>query len=259
MAAPVVVANWKMHTTRAEARALAAAVRDGCRTLGPVRVVLCPPFTALGVVGELLQGSGIGLGAQDAHWEASGPFTGAVSPRQLADLGVSVVILGHSERRQHFAETDEVVRRKVTAVLAEGLTPLVCVGETEAERAAGRTAEVVTRQLRAALALRQPEAVARCWVAYEPVWAIGTGRTPTPGEVAAVHEGLRRELMALGGAGGVPVLYGGSIRAGNVGALMAEPAVDGGLVGGASLSPDEFLAVVRGTLEAKTRARSAAG
>src|SRR5437867_7156907 len=175
MREPIVVANWKMHLGLAAGRALAATVRDGCRGLAGIRVVLCPPFTALGAVGGVLAGSGLLLGAQDAHWEAQGAFTGAVSPAQVADAGARVVILGHSERRQIFGETDEVVHRKVSAALAHGLTPLVCVGETAGERAANQTGDVATRQLRGAFAGRAPGELARCWIAYEPVWAIGTG------------------------------------------------------------------------------------
>ncbi len=261
MREPRVVANWKMHTTLAEARALAQAVREACDGWVGVRVVLCPPFTALATVGQALAGSTIGLGAQDAHWEAAGAFTGAVSPSQLRDLGAEVVILGHSERRQHFGETDPVVQRKVAAALAHGLTPLVCVGETVAERAAGTTAQVVARQLRAALDGRAAAEIRRCWVAYEPVWAIGTGQTATPAQAAEVHGQLRDLLRELAGAPVAercPILYGGSIKPDNMPALMAEAEVDGGLVGGASLKATDFVAIVRAALEAKGRAATAA-
>jgi len=251
------VANWKMHTTLAEARALAGAVRDGCRGLAGIRVVLCPPFTALAVVAEVLATSGITLGAQDAHWEAAGAFTGAVSPAQVADVGARVVILGHSERRQLFGETDEAVQRKVVAALTQALTPLVCVGETAAERASGATTAVVTRQLRGALASRTAAEIGRCWIAYEPVWAIGSGQTATPAQAAEVHAHLRRVVRDLGGAevaDACPVLYGGSIKPELAPALMAERDVDGGLVGGASLKALDFISIVRAGLEAKGRA-----
>jgi triosephosphate isomerase (TIM) len=257
MRTPTVVANWKMHTTLAEARALAQAVRDGCQAWTGVRVVLCPPFTALAAVGGVLAGSGLALGAQDAHWEATGAFTGAVSPVQVADAGARVVILGHSERRQYFGEADEVVARKVRAALTHGLTSLVCVGETAAERAAGATTAVVERQLRGALAGRSAAELGRCWVAYEPVWAIGTGQTATPGQAAQVHAHLRGILRELGGsplADTCPILYGGSIKPDNMATLMAEDELDGGLVGGASLKAVDFIAVVRAALEAKGRA-----
>jgi triosephosphate isomerase len=246
-----------MHTTLAGARALAAAVRDGCRGLAGVRVVLCPPFTALAAVAEVLAGSGIWLGAQDAHWAADGAFTGAVSPAQVADAGARVVILGHSERRQGFGETDDVVARKTGAALAHGLTPLVCVGETAAERASGRTTEVVAGQIMGALAGRPGGEIARCWLAYEPVWAIGTGQTATPAQAGEVHAHLRslvRELAGAGIADACPILYGGSVKPELAAALFTEPDVDGGLVGGASLKAPDFIGIVRAAPEAKGRA-----
>ncbi len=256
MRAPVIAGNWKMHTTLAEARALATAVRDGCRGLAAIRVAVCPPFTALAAVAEALAGSSVLVGAQDAHWQAAGAFTGAVSPAQVRDAGARLVILGHSERRQVFGETDDVVRRKVTAALAHGLTPLLCLGETADERDAGHTLGVVRRQLAAALGERDPEAIGRAWLAYEPVWAIGTGRTATPAQAAEVHGELRRELARLAGPGiadACPILYGGSVKPDVTPALMAEPDIDGALVGGASLKAGDFIAIVRAGLEAKGR------
>jgi len=257
MREPVVVGNWKMHTTLAEAHALAQAVREGCHGLDGIRVVLCPPFTALATVARVLAGSGLLAGAQDAHWEAKGAFTGAISPVQVADAGARLVILGHSERRQYFGETDEVVHRKVRGALAHGLTPLVCVGETAAERAAGTTRAVVRGQLLSALAGLTPAEVAACWVAYEPVWAIGTGQTATPAQAVEVHVGIRsllRELAGGGVADACPILYGGSVKPENIPALMAEVELDGGLVGGASLKAADFVAIVRALGEAKKRA-----
>ncbi len=261
MREPVIVANWKMHTTLAEARALAAGIREGCRGPGGIRVVLCPPFTALAAVGEVLHGTGITLGAQDAHWAVVGPFTGAISPAQVADAGARVVILGHSERRQLFGETDEGVQKKVAAALASGLTPLVCVGETAAERAGGRTADVVTRQLRGALTGRTADEIGRCWVAYEPVWAIGSGQTATPAQAAEVHGHVRelvQGLATLAVAERCPILYGGSVTPESATALLAEPDVDGGLVGGASLKAPDFIRIVRAGLEAQGRASAPA-
>jgi triosephosphate isomerase len=251
---PVVAGNWKMHTTLAEARTLAAAVRDGCRGLTGIRVAVCPPFTALAAVAEVLAGSAVLPGAQDAHWEAAGAYTGAVSPAQVRDAGARLVILGHSERRHLFGETDEVVRRKVTAVLAHDLVPLVCVGETAAERAAGETLAVVTRQLEGALGGRTAADVGRCWLAYEPVWAIGTGQTATPAQAAAVHAQLRAALVRLAGpavAAACPILYGGSVKAEVTPALMSQPDIDGALVGGASLKAADFIGIVRAGLEAR--------
>jgi triosephosphate isomerase (TIM) len=244
---PVIAGNWKMHTTLAEARTLAAAVRDGCRGLTGIRVAVCPPFTALAAVAEVLAGSAVLLGAQDAHWEAAGACTGAVSPAQVRDAGARVVILGHSERRHLFGETDEVVRRKVTAVLAHDLVPLVCVGETAAERGAGETLAVVTRQLEGALGGRPAADVGRCWLAYEPVWAIGTGQTATPAQLRA---GLAR-LAGPAVAAACPILYGGSVRAEVTPALMSQPDIDGALVGGASLKAADFIGIVRAGLEAR--------
>ena len=254
---PVIAGNWKMHASLAEARALAAAVRDGCRGLAGIRVAVCPPFTALAAVAEVLAGSSVLVGAQDAHWETAGAFTGSVSPAQVWDAGARLVILGHSERRHGLGETDEVVRRKVTAALAQGLTPLVCVGETAAERAAERTLAVVTRQLDAALGERPAAEAGRCWLAYEPVWAIGTGQTATPAQAAEVHAQLRLALGRRAGpavAAACPILYGGSVKPEVTSALMTEPDIDGALVGGASLKAAEFIGIVRAGLEAKGRA-----
>jgi triosephosphate isomerase (TIM) len=254
---PVIAGNWKMHTTLAEARALAAAVHEGCRGLAEIRVAVCPPFTALAAVTEVLAGSPVLVGAQDAHWEAAGAFTGCVSPVQVWDAGARLVILGHSERRHGLGETDEIVRRKVTAVLSHGLTPLVCVGETAAERAADETLAVVTRQLASALGERPAADLGRCWLAYEPVWAIGTGQTATPAQAGDVHAQLRAALGRLAGAAvaaACPILYGGSVKPEVTPALMAEPDIDGALVGGASLKAADFNAIVRAGLEAKGRA-----
>jgi triosephosphate isomerase (TIM) len=261
MREPVIVANWKMHTTLAEAHALAQSTRDGCQGLAGVRIVLCPPYTALATVARVLAGSSLSVGAQDAHWEAKGAFTGAISPAQVADAGARVVILGHSERRQLFGETDATVHRKVRAALAHRLTPLVCVGETAAERAAHTTLDVVSGQLHGALEALGAGDVARCWLAYEPVWAIGTGQTATPAQAAEVHGHLRRLVAELAGppvAEACPILYGGSVRPDTMPALMAEPELDGGLVGGASLEAAGFIAIARAALEAKGRAATAA-
>jgi triosephosphate isomerase len=257
MREPVVVANWKMYTTLAEAHALAQTVREGCRGLAGVRVVLCPPYTALATVARVLAGSALVLGAQNAHWDAKGAVTGAVSPAQVADAGARVVILGHSECRQLFGETDGTVHRKVRAALAHGLTPLVCVGETAAERAGGSPLAVVGRQLRGALEGLGPEEIGRCWLAYEPVWAIGTGQTATPAQAVEVHahlRGLLREQAGAAVAEACPILYGGSVKPDNMPALMAEAELDGGLVGGASLKAADFISIVRAALEAKGRA-----
>ncbi len=247
MRSPLIVANWKMHGTLADARALAIAVRDGLKR-PRVEVVLCPPFTALPAVIEVLAGSPVGVGAQNCHWEAAGAFTGEVSPLMLADLGCRLVIVGHSERRQHFGETDVQVNRKVRAALAHGLTPLLCVGESAEERRQGLTFTVVEGQLRAGLGGVSPEDLGRCIVAYEPVWAIGTGVNATPAQASEVHgylRGLLSELASKEVAQTIRILYGGSVKPENAGELCREPEIDGALVGGASLQAQTFLGIVR--------------
>jgi len=246
-----VCGNWKMHKTQAEARELVRALAPLCAPLaGRVQVAVAPPFTALAAAAEALRGSPLELGAQDVHWEKQGAFTGAVSAPMLAEVGVRHVIVGHSERRQLFGETDETVRRKVGAVLGAGLLPIVCVGETLAERESGRTLEVVGRQLRAGLSGLPAQALSAVTVAYEPVWAIGTGKTATSAQAQEVHQALRAILRELcgGGADAVRIQYGGSVKADNAAELMSQPDVDGALVGGASLKADDFILIVRGAL-----------
>lgn len=250
MRTPLVVANWKMNGSLAEARALAQAVRDGLKRPRGVEVALCPPFTALAAVAEVLAGSPIGLGGQNCHWESKGAFTGEVSPAMLAEIGCRLVILGHSERRQLFAETDVQISQKVKAALAHGLTPILCVGETEAERRQGLTFTIVEGQLRAGLAGLTPDAIGRSVIAYEPIWAIGTGVNATPGQAAEAHgylRGLLAELASKEIAQGVRILYGGSMKPENAGALIHEPEIDGGLIGGAGLQAQSFIAIVKKT------------
>jgi triosephosphate isomerase len=245
---PLIAGNWKMYKTAPEAAALASEVRDGASgERGDVDVVVAPPFTALHAVAAALKGSPVALGAQDMHWEHEGAFTGAVSPVMLKDAGCSHVILGHSERRQLFGETDDNVARKSEAAFRHGLTPIVCVGETLAERESGRTMEVTQRQTERALRGLTGDQVARLVVAYEPVWAIGTGRTATPAQAQEVHAYLRRLVDRSHGeasAAAVRILYGGSVKPDNIGSLMAEADIDGALVGGASLTAASFLKIV---------------
>ena len=207
-----------------------------------------PPFTALAAVGEALKGSAIALGAQDMHWEREGAFTGEVSPVMLRDLGCTYVILGHSERRHVFGESDEAVGKKTRAAFDYGLTPIACVGETLAERESSRTLEVVERQLERALRALKPEEAARAVVAYEPVWAIGTGKVATPDQAQEVHAFIRKRVASSHGedaAAALRVLYGGSVTPANAAGIMGQADVDGVLVGGASLKPDTFLPIVR--------------
>jgi len=249
MRTPLCIANWKMHGTLAEARPLATAVRDGLRRVKDIEVVLCPPFTALAAVGEIVTGSAIGLGAQNCHPEASGAHTGEIAPPMLSELGCRYVIVGHSERRE-MGETDEFINRKVRAVLAHGMTAVLCVGETAEERRQGLTFTTVEGQLRAGLADVAPDAVARVVLAYEPVWAIGTGVNATPAQAGEVHgylRGLLSELISKDAAATVRILYGGSVKAENAEALAAEPEIDGALVGGASLNAQGFVNLVKKT------------
>jgi triosephosphate isomerase len=243
---PLVAGNWKLHKTLAESRALATALRE--RLAGSrAEIVLAPVFTALATVREALAGSAIGLGAQNVYWEAQGAFTGEVSPALLRDAGVSYVIVGHSERRQFFGETDDGVRRKTAALIQAGLTPIVCVGESLAQREALQTEAHVLLQTGTALDGLSPEDTARVVIAYEPIWAIGTGRTASPQDAQAVHAAIRGLLVQrIGGAlaDRIRILYGGSVKSDNAQALMAESDIDGALVGGASLDAASFAAIV---------------
>jgi triosephosphate isomerase len=237
-----------MNKTVPEAVELARALAAELQPLMGVERVLCPPFVSLTSVAPVLAGTGIHLGAQNMHWESSGAFTGEVSPIMLQGL-CQFVILGHSERRQYFGETDEDVNKKVSAALAHGLTPIVCVGENLAENEAGKTAEVVTRQTRAAYAGLSADDALKTVLAYEPVWAIGTGKAATPAGANAViglHlRGCLSDLYPPSVADSVRVLYGGSVTGANAADLMAQPDIDGALVGGASLKPAEFGAIAK--------------
>ena len=249
---PVIAANWKMHKTHLEAIQAVQKLsylldrKDSER----VEVVICPPFTALRSIQTLIESDRLsfGLGAQDVHWEGRGAFTGEVSAPMLAALKCGYVIVGHSERRQHFGETDDLVRRKVRAAFAHGILPILCVGETLEERDLGRTEERVTDQVRAALSGLDAAQAARLVIAYEPVWAIGTGRNAEPadaGQVIGMIRGTVESLFTGEAARSVRVQYGGSVKAGNIRDFMAHPEVDGALVGGASLDPEEFALIVK--------------
>jgi triosephosphate isomerase (TIM) len=248
MRTPLVIGNWKMFGTQAEARPLATAIRDGVRRVRGVEVVVCPPFTALPAVGEIVAGSPVGLGAQTCHHEASGAHTGEVAPPMLTELGCRWVLLGHSERRREIGETDEQINRKLQAALAHGLTPVLCVGETADERRQGLTFPTVEGQLRAGLAGIAAADVSRCILAYEPVWAIGTGVNATPAQAAEVHgylRGLLSEVTSKEIAVGIRILYGGSVKADNAESLLGEVEIDGALVGGASLNAAGFVAIAK--------------
>jgi len=240
---PLIVGNWKMHKGVAET----AAFLEGLLAAGQpggVEVVVCPPFTSLANAAMLLTGSAVGLGAQNVHWEAQGAFTGEVAAPMLAELGVGWVIVGHSERRALFGESDATAVRRAACAQAHGLEVIFCVGETLAEREAGATFAVLERQI-AGLGALDP---AHLVVAYEPVWAIGTGRNATTEQAQEAHAELRRRLAGIFGAGAAErlrILYGGSLKPSNSAELLAQPDVDGGLIGGASLDVDSFCAIMR--------------
>lgn len=237
---PLIAGNWKMNKTVAAASELALHL-CALRVPTALDVVICPPFTALAAVAERLRGSRIELGAQNMHDASHGAFTGEISPTMLRELAVTYVILGHSERRQYFGETDAAVARKVHAALDHGLTPIVAVGETATEHTAGHTLTKVVHQTRAAFAGLTPPQVARCVVAYEPIWAIGTGMIDEPASANATMEHIRASVHGLQNA---RLLYGGSMNADNAAALMAQPTIDGGLIGGASLTAAGFAGVI---------------
>jgi triosephosphate isomerase len=244
---PLCVGNWKLYKTLAEARSLATAL---CAPLAPlaarVDIAVAPVFTALGTVRDALQDTAIGLAAQDAYWEPQGAFTGEVSAALLADAGCGYVIVGHSERRQFFGEEDEHVRRKSAAVLAAGMVPIICVGESLQQREAGQTEAHVLGQTERALQGLSPELAARVVIAYEPIWAIGTGRTARPEDAEQVHRWIRQLVeRGFGGrlAESMRILYGGSVKPDNARVLMAQPDIDGALVGGASLDAGSFAAI----------------
>jgi len=246
MRVPIIAGNWKMFKTAREAAQVIRALRVPLDDVTGAEVVICPPFTALAAALEAASGSRIAIGAQDCYWEKEGAFTGEVAVPMLADLGCGYVIVGHSERRQYFGETDATVDKKIGAVLAYGLTCIGCLGETLQAREAGQTFTVLERQVRGGFArhLASPHLV----IAYEPVWAIGTGRTATPAQAQEAHaflRGLVKEIAGQEAAAGIRILYGGSVKPDNMVALMAQPDVDGGLVGGASLDASSFARIVK--------------
>lgn len=244
---PFFCGNWKLHNSIAESLALATEVRNGVSTLRNADVVVAPSFTALHAVAKRLEDGAVAVAAQNCHFEDKGAFTGEVSAPQLADVGCKYVILGHSERRQLFGELDAAVNLKTRAALRAGLAPIICVGETLAERDAGETLGRVQAQIDAAIAEVSSADLARCLIAYEPVWAIGTGRTATPAQAQEVHAFIRARLAAKhpSVAPTLRILYGGSMKPDNVRALMSEADVDGGLVGGASLQAESFVRMVK--------------
>ncbi len=243
---PLLAGNWKMNLTLAQSVDLARAVKDAAASASG-EVAVCVPFTAIAAVAEVLRGSPVKLGAQDLYWEASGAYTGEISAGMLTDAGCQMAILGHSERRKLFSESDEWVNKKLGAALKAGLTPIVCIGETLEERETQKTWRVLETQIAGGLKGFAPADLSKLVVAYEPVWAIGTGKTATPAQAQEAHLFVRAQLAKLHGEGfasSVRVLYGGSVTAENVDSLMAQADVDGALVGGASLKKDAFLRIM---------------
>jgi triosephosphate isomerase (TIM) len=249
MSLKLIAGNWKMNTDRASAVALAKSVVAGAAQHSAVDLLVCPPAAYLVPVGEALAGGKVALGAQNMYHEGNGAFTGELSAAMLKDVGCSYVILGHSERRHILGEADEAVNKKTLAALAAGLVPIVCVGELLSEREAGQTAAVIKRQFEGSLAGVSAEQIEKTVIAYEPVWAIGTGKVASPEQAEEVHADLRRLLVERyndRSAAKVRILYGGSVKASNAAELLGQPNIDGALVGGASLKAEEFLGIAAG-------------
>ncbi len=242
---PLVAGNWKMFKTRGESLAFADGLRRGLGSSGSVEIAICPPFTAIDVVASALAGSGVGVFGQNAHADENGAHTGEISMAMLVDAGATGVLLGHSERRADDNETDQALARKVPAALAAGLTPVLCVGESEFERDAGTTKAVLDRQVLEGLSAVPVADLSKVVVAYEPIWAIGTGKSATPAIAQEAHGWIREQLRELCGdtAEQIRILYGGSVKPENAAELLSQPDIDGALVGGASLDPDSLLAI----------------
>ncbi|MHB2148961.1 triose-phosphate isomerase [Calditrichota bacterium LG25] len=243
----VIAGNWKMHKTNSEAMQLANQVRIKTMDITKTQIVICPPFTALAPVYEVIGDSRIHLGAQNMFWEKEGAFTGEISAGMIKSTGADYVIIGHSERRQYFGESDETVNKKVKAALENGLKPIVCVGETLEEREANITLKVVSRQIRGAFADLSAEQMKKVIVAYEPVWAIGTGKTATPEQAQQVHQEIRQLLTEMFGSEigeKMVIQYGGSVKPANAESLLSQPDIDGALVGGACLKADSFSDII---------------
>ena len=244
---PILAGNWKMNMTVTQARELASKLVPLVSAVKDRDIVLGPPFTALSAVADTIKGSNISLSAQNLHWEDKGAFTGEISAEMLLDLGCRYVIIGHSERRQYFGDTDDTVNKKVKQALKKGLLPILCVGETLAEREAGKLNEIISRQVTGGLKDIPANDMQKMIIAYEPVWAIGTGKTATPEQANEVHALIRQKIKALFNADiaeALRIQYGGSVTPENVSTLMAMPDIDGALVGGASLKPESFAALV---------------
>ncbi len=248
MRKPVIAGNWKMHNTISEALDLVRGVKPQVEGVTDVEIIVSPVYTALASVAAELKGSNINVASQNIFWEEKGAFTGEVAPNMITDAGCTHAIIGHSERRQYFGETDQTVNKRVKAALSVGLIPIVCVGETLEERDSGKTIAVVDVQVKGGLVELSAEDIAKIIIAYEPVWAIGTGKTATPDMAEEVHKQIRSVVADISDASiadGTRILYGGSVKPENVDDLMAQPNIDGALVGGAALKVDSFVRLVK--------------
>ncbi|MDR2436500.1 MAG: triose-phosphate isomerase [Endomicrobium sp.] len=247
MRKPLMAGNWKMNKTIAEAISVVKALKSSIADVKDVDVLICPTFTALHALNDEVKGSNINIGAQNLFWELKGAFTGEISPSMVKDTGCSYVLIGHSERRQYFGETDDTVNKKTKATLAVGLIPIVCVGETLKEREENVTFKVIEKQIKEGLSGLTAEQSSIIVMAYEPVWAIGTGKTATPNQAQEVHAFARKIYGQIYGDASqkIRILYGGSVNPTNVSELMKQPDIDGGLVGGASLEAESFTKLVR--------------
>ncbi len=248
MRKPIIAGNWKLNLTEREAVILVTALRNAFVDVTEVDIVVCPVVTAIAVVHDVLLESNIAIGAQNLYWEDSGAFTGEVSAPLLKEIGVEYVIIGHSERRQYFGETNQTVNKKIRAALNHGLTPIVCVGEVLKERESNKTFDVIRTQCKESLAGFSADEMKGMIIAYEPVWAIGTGKTATPGQAQEVHHFIRELLTKMHNeevAEALRIQYGGSVKPENIAELMAQPDIDGALVGGASLKADSFVSIVK--------------
>jgi triosephosphate isomerase len=244
---PLIAGNWKMHTTVAEAEELALAVIKAAEGKEDRDVMIAPPYTALGAVGKVLSGSGVQLGAQNIHWEEAGAFTGEISPAMLKDVGCSMAIVGHSERRHVFGETDFMINRRTLGALQNGIIPVFCIGESLKQRETGQTMQVLEDQMRAGLVGVELNHGDQLVLAYEPVWAIGTGKTATEEQAQEVHAFVRTLLEGMfekNIAGQIRILYGGSVKPENIDILMCQPDIDGALVGGAALKAESFERII---------------
>ncbi|MDD5491516.1 MAG: triose-phosphate isomerase [bacterium] len=247
MRKPILAGNWKMYKTTLEAKALVEGLASRVGKLSDREVVVCPPFTSLAIVAESLKGSNLKLGAQNMYWEDKGAFTGEIAPGMLKDVGCVYVIIGHSERRQYFGETDATVNKKMKKAFQAGLLPIVCIGETLAERETNKTFQILERQIREGASRLNAEEAKKLVIAYEPVWAIGTGKTATPQQAEEAHKFIRQKLAEIyppAIAEEIRILYGGSVKAENSKELMGQANIDGALVGGASLEVESFSKIV---------------